>query len=99
MRLSSHEDDPGYLAWRALRDAGRAQAIVVLLNGIEQTHVEMADEERGIVRKCCLDERGGIFCIGDEIAKETLYGNVQIVLSDCKSGSEIGPISASHIRF
>lgn len=53
----------------------------ILLNGIEQRHVMMADDRAGEILKCQLDERGKIFVdpAANEIATELIKGRVEII--------------------
>ena len=74
MRYSSKKDDPGYAAWISRRNAG---AIVnAFLDGVPQPECVTADDEKGYVRRCKLDEDGYICAVGDEIIEEVVYGVV-----------------------
>lgn len=78
MRLSTNEKDPGFREWCRIKSEGKEPK--VLLDGVEQDYVETADEERGEVVKCSLNELGDIFVVGDDVARETLRGKVEIIL-------------------
>jgi hypothetical protein len=73
MRMSTIETDPGYGAW--VRAGRRAR---VFLDGVEQHHCSVADEEAGIIVRCKLDSEGNIYAVGDEIAMEEVQGVVRI---------------------
>ena len=82
MRVSSDKADPGYAAWCALN--GDSKIAVVFLNGEKVRDAVMADEEAGEVRRCvrtaadnlAFDKNTG------DILKETLKGEVKIVVED-----------------
>jgi hypothetical protein len=52
MRISVFEDDPGYLPLLAKIAGHRC---VVTVDGVEQTHVQTADEEEGFVDRNVLE--------------------------------------------
>ena len=57
MRLSTHEDDPGFIAWKKLVTDND---IDIFLDGVEIKSVETADEELGYVLHCVLDADGNV---------------------------------------
>jgi hypothetical protein len=76
MRYSSYKDDPGYTNWMG------NTSIVVLLDGVEQRHCTVADEEQGLVVRCALDSDGNPQVDPehpDEVLMETVHGVVRVV--------------------
>lgn len=74
MRVSVLKDDPGYDSrWRGVK---------VFFNGSERSHVFTADEEQRLIVAARLDERGRMQLTPtrDGVLRETLYGDVRIVL-------------------
>ncbi len=82
MRLSSDKDDAGYREWCILNGDGKI--VTILLDGVEQDDVAMADDVLGEVRRCVRTPAGRIAVDtnSDEVLMETVKGNVQIVIKD-----------------
>ncbi len=78
-RVSADKDDRGYQ--NLLNLGGPGPSIRIMLDGVEQPHSVMADPIEGVVRRCKLNSRGEIYAIGDEVAEETLYGRVQVLIN------------------
>lgn len=79
MRVSSNKDDAGFDAFMGALAAGRS--VHVYLDGVEQTHVSVADDELGQVTRCVLDEKGRIQvnpAKSDEVWIETVTGKVEV---------------------
>lgn len=76
MRLSVDKNDPGYVP--------RYLGARVYLDGIERSRVITADEEQRLIVRCVTDERGRPVLNRErnEVARETLHGEVRIELSD-----------------
>lgn len=77
MRISANEDDAGFAAWKRVPE-DRRRDIRIFLDGAEQRRVVTADADQGIVVRLKEDAAGQIFVLNDEIAQETLTGNVRI---------------------
>lgn len=78
MRYSSDENDQGY---RAFADAMISnKKIKVFLDDVEQKMCITADDEARYIKRAVLDENGAIVVSGDEIAVESVFGNVRIEL-------------------
>jgi hypothetical protein len=75
-RMSTDENDPGYAAWLN-RGNNRVN---VFINGVEQRDCSTVDTVEGIVVRCKHDKDGKIYCVGDEIAIETVKGEVRVEL-------------------
>lgn len=82
MRLSVHKDDEGYLPY--LQMLHRMRKPIVMLDGVEQSEVITADEERGEVLRHKTDERGNVIIAagGHELETELLQGEVLIIEGD-----------------
>lgn len=74
MRLSTREDDPGYVRGLA--------GVKVFFNGYERKHVFTADEEKGMIVAAALDAQGRVQLNADrsDVLTETLYGVVRMEL-------------------
>jgi hypothetical protein len=79
MRYATIKDDPGFDNWEA---ALASNCIVVsYLNGVEQKHVSIADEEEGLIERCVLDADGRVQVDPknpDQIWMETVRGHVRV---------------------
>lgn len=81
MRLSTGSSDWGEnSAWRKRHDAGKT--ITVYLDGEKIEDCVAADEEAGVVQKGKRDAAGDFEIVDDEIAVETLHGQVRIEIID-----------------
>ncbi len=83
MRRSSNESDVSYADWFAEHLGGKVHRI--LLDGVEQRHVSMADEGLGIVDRCVLDDQGRIQSDpnnSEEVWLEQVSGKVEIRIED-----------------
>lgn len=78
MRLSCDKDDAGYLAWGKLN--GDGQRVTVFLDGIQQKHVIMADDEAGELRRIVISENGNMAKGHDEFISEVVHGEVRFVI-------------------
>jgi hypothetical protein len=79
MRLSADPADRGYLALDLLRRMG--VRVHVVLDGVPRRWVETVDDDAGFLCEARMDDRGGVFAAGDQVARRTVVGgNVQIVL-------------------
>lgn len=79
MRVSSNKDDAGFDAFMGALANG--QSVHVYLDGVEQTHVSMADDDLGQVTRCVLGEDRRIQADpakADEVWTETVTGKVEI---------------------
>lgn len=72
MRISSQDNDPGFVNFRANLGAR------VFLNEVELRDVFTADEEQGIVVVAARDEHGKLMLDGDCIARKTMTGVVRV---------------------
>ena len=82
MRYSSNKDDPGYAAFMAA--IGEGKSVRVFLDGAEQNHCSMADDDLGEVTRCVVDAGGKIQpdpAKPDHIWVETVTGAVRIVVA------------------
>lgn len=77
-RVSSDEDDLGHENWSRLYPAIKVD---VYLDGAEVRDCITADSIDGMVLRCKHNEAGEIYAVGDQIATETVKGNVVIKLS------------------
>lgn len=80
MRLAANKDDPGYAHYSAISH----KKIDVFLDGVEQKHVEMADEEAGEILRCVTDAEGHIQIDPKNpyrVWTETVRGKVEIKVS------------------
>jgi len=78
MRFASDAADPGYEAWQKALLSGRNPKI--LLDGVEQKHCTMADDDLGLVTRCVLDPFGRSQSNPDnreEVWMETVSGLVE----------------------
>ena len=75
MRVSVHDDDPGYSAYREIVDAGKK--ITVFVDGSPVLYSVTADDELGIV--VALTDKCSS---GGTIIAETIEGDVRIEVSD-----------------
>jgi hypothetical protein len=75
MRLSINEHDVAHIPHT---DAGR---FITYCDGIRQRYVRTADEDRGYVVKCKLDDDGKVMIDRRrfKVVNETVYGHVVIV--------------------
>lgn len=83
MRLSTDENDPGYIAFEEAQCAGRK--IDVFLDGNEIEDVETVDDEEGIVVRFARHDDDGTLKLDEtleNIERETLRGEVRIVLGE-----------------
>lgn len=80
MRLSVDSNDPGNMLYGMMGSLGRQ--VRVFLGGKEVRDVITADDEEGFVLHFERDADGNVFAIGDEVATETLTGDVKIVLPE-----------------
>lgn len=81
MRVSSNQDDPGYVVWRNIRSSGKN--VRVYLNGIEQAYCTMADSDEGIVIRLVPDSEGELQIDPDnpsEVLAETVAGKVEVLI-------------------
>lgn len=78
MRMSVIKTDSGYENWISAREAGRIPR--VLLDGVEQRDVVIADEEAGLVLKNMRDADGNIVLNErrNAVVRTALYGHVRI---------------------
>jgi hypothetical protein len=77
VRLSTVPDDPGFAAWQETRDRHPR----IILDGVEQSHCTVADEELGTITRCVLNAAGKIQADPhkpDEIWMEQVTGKVEI---------------------
>ena len=72
MRASVDKDDPGY--------APHSIGAKVFLDGVQRSHVVTADEEKRLIVRYVTDEKGRFKIDGDNVRRETLYGDVRIEL-------------------
>lgn len=82
MRLSVDKNDDGHVEWCKL--TGDGKRVRVLLDGVDQKHCLMADEDAGEVRRCVVTDAGNIAVdyVAGEFLHETVKGKVQIVIED-----------------
>ena len=80
MRISARKDDPGYLPFLEIRSRGKRPR--VFLDGVERERVITADTEQRMILRYVTDEKGKMRITNDEIATETLYGDVRIEEKD-----------------
>lgn len=73
MRISVDKNDPGYAAYEADRN------VIVLLDGDPQRLVVTADEERGVIVRYKVDDRGRPVHDGDRMALDVKVGRVQVL--------------------
>lgn len=93
MRMSSDKDDPGYTTWvrgMAKRPAGAKSAVRVFLRDAYVEDVLTADEDEGMLVRCCRSASGDLILDGGEIRTEVLRGEVRIVYpawwpKDCRA--------------
>ena len=77
MRLHAHE--PAFQAALRQRPQGNTESPSILLDGVKQREVIMADEEVGVVHRF----KPGTWIVppvGEECETETVLGTVQIIL-------------------
>ena len=77
-RLSICEGDPGFEAWKELRE----KKIKITLDGFEQFMVMTVDAEQGWLRRFICDEKGIMKMLGTQFATEVLKGKVEISFYD-----------------
>jgi hypothetical protein len=90
VRCSSDRDDPGYPAYRALRESGLT--VRVYLDGAEVREAVMADEEGGVVARPVTTVFGDLLADPDhpdKIWTETLVGEVEIDIVDLDDDDEL----------
>lgn len=83
MRLSANHDDTGYAEYSRLRREGRT--ITVYLDGREIDHVELCDDQEGIVRCHVLSSGGRIQRDPrneEEVWTQVLRGDVRIEIGE-----------------
>lgn len=83
MRRSSVEGDAGYAEWKAEVAQGKFHHI--LLDGIEQKHVRIADCRLGVIERCVLNAEGHVQADPskpDEVWIEQVSGKVEIRIED-----------------
>lgn len=77
MRISVHQDDPGYRAFCEIRFAH------VYLDGVHQPHCLMADEERGEVEVLVTSANGDVFAgFHGEALTDIKRGAVDVIPAD-----------------
>lgn len=72
MRLTVLDDDPG------IRINAGKEHCKVLLDGIEVKRCLTADDEKGEVIVCMIDEKDRLLTENGEVKRQTLHGNVLI---------------------
>lgn len=72
----------GDIGQRALAEfSAQGKQVRVLLDGVEQSLCETADEQRGYVVRCVEAVDGSLLVAGDDIIREIRYGHVEIRVS------------------
>ncbi|MCK8780559.1 hypothetical protein M0654_11235 [Rhizobium sp. NTR19] len=79
MRVSTINDDPGFMPWAQARAEGRV--IRVFLDGEEIDKCITADEETGLIVRPVLDVEGGCQVdpsTGSDLWTESVHGSVRV---------------------
>ncbi len=80
MRVSVDPADPGYRLVMAATSQNKR--VVVMLDGIEQQHIFMADDALGIIDRAALDADGQMVSDGAGWISERVAGVVSIAFTD-----------------
>ena len=86
MRISVDESDPGHALYKRLRDSG--VIIRVSVDGVQQMHCLMADDELGTVIRYKAVAEGLLVVEDDSLVDEIITGKVEFTLTD-ESGNPV----------
>ena len=90
MRISSKPDDPGYGQYLACEASGRWPLIFV--DGIKQTDVTTADQDKSFVIRAVTDASGNFVIdeTGERVKYETLFGQIEYRWPEAQKKSRPG---------